>query len=146
MHLISRLTDICAFRQMFPMQAPNRPINTPGSKKIGEKKAGPPNLTTIDTAIETTASNIWCSELSIDPMSCVHRVIIREVGVASSQLMKSLSTAGPRQATQMTYRNVALRIESTSCTLIIREALCVPEIQKPEAVIYITVQIARIEE
>ena len=71
------------------------PINTPGNRNIGEKRTAPLSLTTIDTVNDTTAPSIRCSEPSIIPMSCVHRVMIREVGVASSQLIKSFCTVCP---------------------------------------------------
>lgn len=85
-YLISRLTDICAFKYIFPRYIPNTAINTPGAKKIGEKNTVPASLTIIEMEKETTLESMRTSQPSMLAMSCVERVMILDVGVSSSQL------------------------------------------------------------
>ena len=76
---------------MLPMYTPRRAVETPGIRKIGEKRTGPPRLVNIATKFSTTLANDAARLPSIVAMSWVHRVMIRDVGVSSSQLEQGMS-------------------------------------------------------
>jgi hypothetical protein len=58
---------------------------------MGVKRTGPPSLVTISAHISTTAENDQVRLPSIVEMSWVHRVMIRDDGVSSSQLEQVMS-------------------------------------------------------
>ena len=76
---------------MLPMYTPSRAIETPGRRKIGVKRTGPKSLVAISVHISTTAENDQVRLPSIVEISWVHRVMIRDVGVSSSQLEQVMS-------------------------------------------------------
>ena len=73
------------------MYTPRKAIETPGRRKMGVKITGPPSLVTISAHISTTPANDQVRLPSIVAMSWVHRVMIRDVGVSSSQLEQGMS-------------------------------------------------------
>ena len=76
---------------MLPMYTPSRAIETPGRRKIGVKRTGPKSLVAISVHISTTAENDQVRLPSIVEISWVHRVMIRDIGVSSSQLEQVMS-------------------------------------------------------
>ena len=58
---------------------------------MGVKRTGPPSLVAISVINSTTAENDQVRVPSIVEMSWVHRVMIRDVGVSSSQLEQVVS-------------------------------------------------------
>ena len=92
---------------------------------MGVKSTGPPSLVTISAPTSAITANDHARLPSIVAMSWVHRVMIRDVGVSSSQLEKKVCQYDHNPAT-LTDRRVEPNTESTSFALIDLDARWVP--------------------
>lgn len=85
-YLISRLIDNCALKYQFPIRAPAIPTARPGKMKIGVNKTIAPRFTRQLMTRLMTNNKCEGTVPSIARMSCVHRAMIRPVGVSSNHL------------------------------------------------------------
>lgn len=90
-YLISRLIDICAFKYQFPSTIPVTITATPGNMKIGVNNMIAPRFMRHAIAKSIVMNMVKGTEVSTTLISCVHRAIMRAVGVSSSHLNNELT-------------------------------------------------------